>query len=327
MRDPGSAARRRALPAEPVGDGRRRASRTTSRTPRRSRSRTATSSEPAAPRSPRSTGPASCATPGASRRAPTTTPWRARQRNGRGARDEDAPQTRRTVERLCIKPGYRENAAPRSFDRELGARYWTEERLAAASSYQYPVYRAVPRSAALARRAQLPRRRLRARHEAGRADRAAVLGSRAGRSAVVAARSPRRELPSARFRRRRSRRSRSRSRTQLRSDRLRRRARAPQASGRLPALHPRAPGGRRPRRALDSRARPSARVATACRAHTRITCANGTRPSSGASSSAAGWWWSVSCCCRRGGCLRSSAPRAGCSAASCCAVAGLPARP
>ena len=52
----------------------------------------------------------------------------------RGAAD---PQE---VERWCVKPGYRENPAPRSFDREQGALYWTEERLAAASFFQYPVY-------------------------------------------------------------------------------------------------------------------------------------------------------------------------------------------
>jgi len=44
------------------------------------------------------------------------------------------------VERWCVKPGYRENPVPRSFDREQGVRYWTEERLAAASYFQYPVY-------------------------------------------------------------------------------------------------------------------------------------------------------------------------------------------
>jgi len=45
------------------------------------------------------------------------------------------------AERFCIKPGYRENANPRSFDREPGARYWTRERLAASSFFQHPVYR------------------------------------------------------------------------------------------------------------------------------------------------------------------------------------------
>ncbi len=44
------------------------------------------------------------------------------------------------AERWCLKPGYRENAAPRSFDREPDDCYWTQERLAAASFYQYPVY-------------------------------------------------------------------------------------------------------------------------------------------------------------------------------------------
>ncbi len=44
------------------------------------------------------------------------------------------------AERWCVKAGYRENAAPRSFDREPGAHYWTPERLAAASFFQYPVY-------------------------------------------------------------------------------------------------------------------------------------------------------------------------------------------
>jgi len=44
-------------------------------------------------------------------------------------------------DRFCIKPGYRENESPRSFDREPGARYWTQERLAAATFYQHPVYR------------------------------------------------------------------------------------------------------------------------------------------------------------------------------------------
>jgi SAM-dependent methyltransferase len=42
--------------------------------------------------------------------------------------------------RFGIKPGYRENA-PRSFDRAAGARYWTEERIAASSRYQHAVYR------------------------------------------------------------------------------------------------------------------------------------------------------------------------------------------
>lgn len=45
------------------------------------------------------------------------------------------------AERFCIKPGYQENASPSSFDRELDARYWTRERLAASSIYQHPVYR------------------------------------------------------------------------------------------------------------------------------------------------------------------------------------------
>jgi SAM-dependent methyltransferase len=44
------------------------------------------------------------------------------------------------VERWCLKPGYRENAAPRSFDHGPDARYWTDERLALTSSYQWPVY-------------------------------------------------------------------------------------------------------------------------------------------------------------------------------------------
>jgi lipopolysaccharide transport system ATP-binding protein len=43
--------------------------------------------------------------------------------------------------RCFIKPGYRECATPRSFDREPDARYWTEERLAAARVWQHPVYR------------------------------------------------------------------------------------------------------------------------------------------------------------------------------------------
>lgn len=46
-----------------------------------------------------------------------------------------------TGERWCLKSGYRENPAPRSFDREPDARYWTAERLAVSHSYQYPVYR------------------------------------------------------------------------------------------------------------------------------------------------------------------------------------------
>jgi SAM-dependent methyltransferase len=49
----------------------------------------------------------------------------------------DAPD----AERFCIKPGYRENASPRSFDREPGARYWTPERLEASRIFQHPVYR------------------------------------------------------------------------------------------------------------------------------------------------------------------------------------------
>ena len=44
------------------------------------------------------------------------------------------------AERWCVKPGYRENPASRSFDREPGARYWTAERLRATRSFQYPVY-------------------------------------------------------------------------------------------------------------------------------------------------------------------------------------------
>jgi SAM-dependent methyltransferase len=41
--------------------------------------------------------------------------------------------------RFGIKPGYRENP-PRSFDRDPQARYWTDERIAASSRYQHPVY-------------------------------------------------------------------------------------------------------------------------------------------------------------------------------------------
>jgi SAM-dependent methyltransferase len=57
------------------------------------------------------------------------------------------------AESWCIKPGYRENAAPRSFDRDPDVRYWTDERLAAASSYQWPVYQ-LCRNLMLARNAR-----------------------------------------------------------------------------------------------------------------------------------------------------------------------------
>ena len=56
-------------------------------------------------------------------------------------------------ERWCLKPGYRENAAPRSFDRAPDARYWTDERLAVTSSYQWPVYQ-LCRELLLARKAR-----------------------------------------------------------------------------------------------------------------------------------------------------------------------------
>ena len=116
LRDSRSAARRRALPAEPVGDGRRRG-----RGPPRGRGDArgrgrATPSEPAAPRSPRSTGPASCATPGASKRAPTTTPSRApcgafRSRE-RDPRPDRAAATGRSG-RLCTHAGDARHAGTR----------------------------------------------------------------------------------------------------------------------------------------------------------------------------------------------------------------------
>ena len=57
------------------------------------------------------------------------------------------------AERWCIKAGYRENTAPRSFDHGPDARYWTDERLAVTSSYQWPVY-TLCRELLLARRAR-----------------------------------------------------------------------------------------------------------------------------------------------------------------------------
>ncbi len=43
--------------------------------------------------------------------------------------------------RFCIKPGYRPNFTPVDRDPSAGADYWTEERIALASRYQYDVYR------------------------------------------------------------------------------------------------------------------------------------------------------------------------------------------
>lgn len=43
---------------------------------------------------------------------------------------------------FCIKPGYRPNSSPDSRAPSGGPDYWTEERIALASQYQYDVYRA-----------------------------------------------------------------------------------------------------------------------------------------------------------------------------------------